>query len=413
MIKQTCENSKSASKIISKLDTKIKNNVLSRIIYYLKKDKKIILEQNKKDLLNSKMSGRDEAFLQRLAVNEKIIRDMIAGIEIIIKLDDPVKKIIESKILSNGLKLEKISVPLGVVLVIYESRPNVTIDVASICIKSGNAVILKGGSDALNTNIALYNCIKKAFNDTKLDSNIVQFVSTKNYDDVTSLLSMDKYIDVVIPRGGKKLIESIVANSRIPVIKQFEGVCTIYVDKDADFKKAISIIINAKIQKPSACNSVENVIVHDAIKNEFLPLLEKALNKESVEIRGCNKTKKILAKIKLASVEDYKTEYLAKILSIKIVNDLDESIKFIETYSSGHSEAIITENVKTANKFLEIIDSAAVYHNASTRFTDGGCFDMGCEIGISTQKIHARGPMGLNEMISYKYIVRGNGEIRR
>jgi len=276
--------------------------------------------------------------------------------------------------------------------------------VASICIKSGNAVILKGGSDAKQSNQALFNCIK-----TIVPEGMVQLVEDRKTTE--TLLKMDQYIDVVIPRGGKGLIETVMQKSRIPVIKHYEGICNIFVDQKADLENASKIILNAKVQKPGVCNAVENLIIHKNIAKKYLPGLKKGLEKYGVEIRGCDQTK-IIIDVGKATEEDFRTEYLAKIISIKIVNDIDEAIEFVNEYGSGHSDAIITENNMDAEKFLKSIDSSTVYHNASTRFTDGGCFGMGCEMGISTDKLHARGPMGLEEMTTYKYVVIGNGQIR-
>jgi len=283
--------------------------------------------------------------------------------------------------------------------------------VSAICIKSGNVVILKGGSDAMNTNKALFNCIKKAFEKGGINPDNVQFIDSTDRTVIDNLLKRDEDIDVVIPRGGKELIKKVSDSSSIPVIKHYEGVCNIYVDKEADLKKAVDIILNSKVDKPSACNAVENLIIHDAVANELLPKLKKEFDKEKVEMRGCAETQKII-KVKKATEKDYATEYLAKIISIKVVKDLCKAAEFIDTYSSKHTESIITENRKTAELFEKRIDSAVIFHNASTRFTDGGQFGMGCEIGISTQKLHARGPMGLKEMTSYKFIVEGDGQVR-
>src|SRR3989338_1808281 len=392
------------------LTSQQKNQLLENIANRLQRDKISILEANRKDLIEAKKKGKNAAFLQRLTLSENHIEEMIQGIQTIISLDDPIGKVLSEKTLQNGLLLKKVTVPLGVVLIIYESRPNVTIDVSVICIKSGNCVILKGGSDAGNSNQALFSCIRGALKEENLPEDLVQLMGN-DHDEVAELLQRDDLIDVVIPRGGKGLIETVVKNSRIPIIKHFEGVCTIFVDKAADFRKAISIIINAKAQKPSACNAVENLLVHRKIKESFLVLLKEACDKENIELKGCLETRKSID-IALATDEDYRTEYLEKILSIKIVEDVGEAIEFIAMYGSNHSDAIITEDDDVAARFLQAIDSEAVYHNASTRFTDGGCFGMGCEIGISTQKLHARGPMGLEEMTSYKYVILGEGHIR-
>lgn len=403
---------KIASREISLIDNNKKNKILQSIVDNIIKNKKKIFDENKKDILNAEKKGLSDAFIQRLLINDKVLAEMIDGVKTVLSLNDPIGEILESKKLKSGLKMKKVRVPLGVVLIIYESRPNVTIDVSAICLKSGNACILKGGSDAINSNRILYDCIKNALKENNVNENAVYFIDSKDRGIIDDLLKQNKYIDVVIPRGGKSLIEKVVETSRIPVIKHFEGICNIYVDETADFSKAIPIIINAKVQKPSACNAVENLVVCEKISKEFLPLIKKSLDLNKVEIRGDEKTRKIIS-CKLATNEDFKTEYLAKIISIKVVKEIDDAIKFVNENSSSHSDAIITENEKNADKFLSMIDSAAVYHNASTRFSDGGCFGMGCEIGISTDKLHARGPMGLNEMTTYKYIVKGNGQIRK
>lgn len=403
---------KIASRELSLIDNNKKNKILQSIIDNLVFNKKKIYDENKKDILNARKKGLSDAFIQRLLINDKILTEIIDGVKTVLSLNDPIGEVLEEKKLKSGLKMKKVRVPLGVVLIIYESRPNVTIDVGAICLKSGNTCILKGGSDAINSNRILYKCIKEALKENKVNENAVYFIDSKEREIIDDLLKQNKYIDVVIPRGGKSLIEKVVETSRIPVIKHFEGICNIYIDESADFSKAIPIIINAKVQKPSACNAVENLVVCEKIAKEFLPQIKKELEKNNVEIRGDAKTRKIIS-CKAATDEDFKTEYLEKIISIKIVKEINNAIKFVNENSSSHSDAIITENEKNADKFLNMIDSAAVYHNASTRFSDGGCFDMGCEIGISTDKLHARGPMGLKEMTTYKYIIKGNGDVRK
>ncbi|MDP7115489.1 MAG: glutamate-5-semialdehyde dehydrogenase [Candidatus Woesearchaeota archaeon] len=411
MIDTICSHAKKAAKACVMLDENSKNAILQNLIDQIKENKKEIITENKKDLENAKSKGLSEAFIQRLEMSNKIFTEIIDGIKTIIKLKDPIGQVLANKTLENGLKLKKVRVPLGIILIIYESRPNVTIDVSAICIKSGNVVILKGGSDAMNTNKALFNCIKKAFEKGGINPDNVQFIDSTDRTVIDNLLKRDEDIDVVIPRGGKELIKKVSDSSSIPVIKHYEGVCNIYVDKEADLKKAVDIILNSKVDKPSACNAVENLIIHDAVANELLPKLKKEFDKEKVEMRGCAETQKII-KVKKATEKDYATEYLAKIISIKVVKDLCKAAEFIDTYSSKHTESIITENRKTAELFEKRIDSAVIFHNASTRFTDGGQFGMGCEIGISTQKLHARGPMGLKEMTSYKFIVEGDGQVR-
>jgi glutamate-5-semialdehyde dehydrogenase len=405
-LENLCINVKSASRKAALLSFKEKNKILLDLVKNLKANKKKIFAANKNDLDSASKKGIAPAMIQRLKLDDKTFAEMIDSIRTVIGLTDPVGKILEKRTLESGLKLRKISVPLGVIFIIYESRPNVTIDVSVLCIKSGNAVILKGGSEAKETNLALYRCISEVLP----NKNMVQMVFDR--ESANQLLKMNKYISIVIPRGGKELIKAVVSTSTIPVIKHYEGICNIFIDKDADFKKATKIVINAKVQKPSACNAVENLLVHKDIAKSFLPLIKKALDFESVEIRGCDRTRQIID-VAIATEEDFRTEYLANILSVKVVDDVDEAIAFITEFGSAHSDAIITENRKTAERFLCLVDSAAVYHNASTRFTDGGQFGLGCEMGISTDKLHVRGPMGLNELTSYKYVIHGNGQIRK
>jgi glutamate-5-semialdehyde dehydrogenase len=419
-----CYSAKKAKENISKLNTEEKNAILSELINQLILNKNKLIIENQKDLENAKKMNLSKSLIERIKINDKVFSEMILGIETIIKLKDPIGEELDSKILENGLILKKVSVSLGVILVIYESRPNVTIDVASICIKSGNASILKGGKECKNTNAILVECIKNSFksfnstrvdsaktnNSTRVDSNIVQYV--KERECVSLLLKRNDSIDVVIPRGGKELIEAVTASTTIATIKHYQGICNIFVDKEADFHKAIKIILNAKTQKASACNSVENLLVDKIIAKDFLRVINEQFISNEVEVRGCINTTKIIS-CKKATKKDFSTEYLDKIISIKIVNGSNEAINFINEFGSKHSDSIITENEKTAKLFLNNVDSAVVYWNASTRFTDGQQFGMGCEIGISTDKLHARGPMGLKELTSYKYKIFGNGQIRK
>lgn len=380
--------------------TEEKNKILHDIIAEIKKDRQRILAANEMDLKNA--VHLSDALKDRLRLTEKAFDSMLDSVSIIIKLDDPVGIEIERKSI-NGLDIRKVRVPIGTVLIIYESRPNVTLDAAAICIKSGNSVLLKGGSDAKQTNLAIVRCINKV-------TDTVKYLDI-SHESVTSLLKRDDMIDLVIPRGGKRLVRNVVRNARMPVLMHFEGICNIYIDESADIPMAERIVVNAKVQRPGTCNAVENLIVHNRIAQEYLPGIAERLEAEGVEIRGCRRSHELLGCAQ-ATEEDFRTEYLDKILSIKIVEDMQEAIKFIRDYGSGHSDAIVTEDKGNAEEFLKTVDSAAVYHNASTRFTDGGCFGMGCEMGISTQKFHARGPVGLVEMTSYKYVIRGTGNIR-
>jgi glutamate-5-semialdehyde dehydrogenase len=318
----------------------------------------------------------------------------------------------EDSVRPNGLQIQKVRVPIGVIIIIYESRPNVTADAASLCLKTGNATILRGGKESIHSNIAIYRQISSALEKVGLDKKAIQVIETTDRAAVNYLLKADEYVDLVIPRGGEGLIRNVVENSTIPVIKHYKGVCHTYVDEFVDLDMAKDVCLNAKIQRPGTCNAMETMLVHEKIAKAFLPDAYKVMSEAGVELRGCEKSRKILPDIKQATEEDWSTEYLEKILSVKVVSSIEEALNHISAYGSSHSDAIITDDETNAKKFTDEVDSAAVYVNASTRFTDGYEFGMGAEIGISTDKLHARGPMGLNELTSYKYIVHGNGQIR-
>ena len=385
--------------------TEEKNNALKAISDALIKNIDSIIEANKIDLANA--TDIPQVMVKRLELNETKIRSIASDILNIIKLDDPVNNILEERILVSGLRIQKISVPLGVIAAVYESRPNVSVDIATLCIKSGNACLLKGGKEAINTNKKLVEIMQEAIKPF-IDPNSVQLVGDNSREVVAKLITLKGYIDLVVPRGSKGLINFVTQNTKVPYIETGAGVCNIYVDESADFDMALNIINNAKTSNPAVCNAVECVLVNDKIKNTFLPKLKEMFdgkvvlngNKEVKEIIDCN------------LIEDYGTEYDDLILDIKIVKTLDEAIAHIEKYGTHHSDAIISTNEDNIAKFLNAIDSACVYVNASTRFTDGGCFGMGAELGISTQKLHARGPMALKEMTTYKYKVFGNGQVR-
>jgi glutamate-5-semialdehyde dehydrogenase len=337
---------------------------------------------------------------------------MIKSIKDVIALQDPVGKKIWETTRPNGLKIEKIRVPIGVIGIIYESRPDVTIEASILCIKSGNSVILRGGKEAKRTNLKLVEIMKSALRETNLPEDCVNIITTGGRKAVKYILKLHQYIDLIIPRGGESLIKTVVENSYIPVIKHYAGVCHTYVDKDANLEMAWKVVLNAKVQRPATCNATETLLVHKEIAEKFLPKMAELFREHGVEMRGCSETRKIISDIKEATEDDWYTEYLDLIISIKIVNNIEEAIRHINKYGTHHSDAIITENRESAEKFLKEVDSAAVYHNASTRFTDGGEFGLGAEIGISTDKIHARGPMGLEELTTYKYVIYGNGQIR-
>lgn len=401
---------KEAQRALARLDINKRNECLLLIANNLDKNRAIIIEENKKDIDNAKKNGLSSAMIERLTLNDKRIDDLINGINSLIKLDDVVGNVIEEIKRPNGLIIKKELVPFGVIAVIFESRPNVCVDIAALCLKTANACVLKGGKEAIYTNTCLAKIMQAAINDI-VDPNVICFIDTTDKEITNQLITKREYIDVLIPRGGKGLINYVVSNAKIPYIETGSGNCHLYVHEAADLNKAIKIAINAKHQRPSVCNAIENILVDEKIANEFLPILAKEFNSLNIEMRGCKSTAEII-NCNLATDEDFYTEYNDYIVSIKIVKNLDEAIKHINEHSSKHSEAIISEDIKAYEKFLNEIDSACVYHNASTRFTDGGEFGFGAEIGISTQKLHARGPMGLKEMCSYKYKIYGDGQVR-
>lgn len=416
-VEDICKKAKNASHTINFLKTNNKNSLLTAISHELIKNKSSIIDANKIDMEEAKKAGMKDTLLDRLFLNEKRILDAAKGMEYVADLNDPIGSIESMCKRPNGLQIGKMAVPIGVIGIIYEARPNVTIDAAALCLKSGNAVILKGGSDAFNTNNAIVHIIKDTIERSGISSDIIQFIGTKDRRAVNYMLKMDKYIDVIIPRGGAGLIQNAVQNSTVPVIKTGTGNCHIYVDSYADMDMAEKIILNAKVQRPGVCNAAESLLIHKDISHIFLPRIASSLLNNDVELRLCDKSYKILniddnKNIIHANEKDWYTEYLDLKMSVKIVDSIDEAIKHINKYNTGHSESIITENYSNAQRFLNEVDAAAVYVNASTRFTDGGEFGLGAEIGISTQKLHARGPMGLKELTTTKYIIYGNGQVR-
>lgn len=402
-----------ASRLMAIASTGTKNAALEQMARNLTNSKKILMVENEKDLKAAEKDGLSSAMIDRLRLTDSRIEDMAKGIREVINLGDPVGEVMEETLRPNGLQIQKIRVPIGVIVIIYESRPNVTADAASLCLKTGNATILRGGKEALHSNIAIYRQINSALEKVGLDKNAIQVIETADRKAVDYLLKADEYVDLVIPRGGEGLIRNVVENSTIPVIKHYKGVCHVYVDEFADLNMAREVCLNAKLQRPGTCNAMETMLVHEKISGTFLPDIFKCMSESGVELRGCEKSRKILPEMKQATEEDWSTEYLEKILSVKIVSSIDDAIRHISVYGSSHSDAIITEDKSNAKKFTDEVDSAAVYVNASTRFTDGFEFGMGAEIGISTDKLHARGPMGLKELTSYKYIIHGTGQIRR
>ncbi|MBI4846697.1 MAG: glutamate-5-semialdehyde dehydrogenase [Candidatus Omnitrophica bacterium] len=409
---EIAKNARIACAFLSQATTAKKNHVLKNIADGLEKNKKLILTANKKDISTAKKDGKSKAFVDRLTLNEKGIEKMSDDLKSIIALPDPLGEMIKMWHRPNGLVIEKMRVPLGVIGIIYESRPNVTSDCAGLCLKSGNAVILRGGKESINSNIAIYDIIVKALKKSGFPRGCVNLVKTTDKDAVLKMLHLGDYIDLIIPRGGESLIRNVVENSKIPVIKHYKGICHTYVDEFADFMMAEEIAVNAKVQSPSTCNAMECLLVHKTIAKEFIPLIVKKLKKLGVQIRGCEETAKLCKGVKLATKDDYATEYLDLILSVKVVASIDQAISHIEEFGTKHSEAIVTNNVDNGMFFLKRVDAACVYLNASTRFTDGNQFGLGAEIGVSTDKLHARGPMGLEELTTYKYIVIGNGQIR-
>ena len=389
-----------------------KVRALEYIADSLVKNSEYIIEQNKVDIKLSVQAGVKESLIDRLTLTQSRIEDIADGIKKVAKLNDPIGEITSMVVRPNGLEIGKKRVPLGVVGVIYESRPNVTADVFTSCFKTSNAVILKGGSDALNSNKAIVDLIRESLEHLNIDPDCIILIEDTDKESVAEFMRLDEYVDVLIPRGGKGLIQATKKQSTIPIIETGTGNCHVYVDEYADIDMAVSIIDNAKTSRYGVCNACESLVIHKEIADEAIPRICETLEKKGVEIRGDELAKKIYNNIKLATKEDWGTEYLDKIISIKVVENIEEAIEHINNYNTKHSEAIITENYNNANKFLNEIDASAVYVNASTRFTDGFEFGFGAEIGISTQKLHARGPMGLEALTSYKYVILGNGQIR-
>jgi glutamate-5-semialdehyde dehydrogenase len=412
LIKQIGEKARSASNSLRIASTTQKNNALICIANQIQESKQFILDANQIDLNAAKKNGIDDALLDRLMLNDERLNSVIQGLHQIATLNDPIGQISDFKERPSGIKIGKMMVPLGVIGMIYESRPNVTVDAAGLCIKSGNAIILRGGSEAINSNIAFYSCIEKGLEDAGLDPNSVQLIKVTDREAVTHLVSASDHVDAIIPRGGKGLIKNISKNARVPVIKHLDGVCHTYLDKDADPQKGVDIAFNGKTRRYGVCNATETLLVHKDFDSKALSKLIQLLTEKQVEIRGCDKSQMLSNVIKKASEDDWSEEYLAPILSMKIVDSVDEAISHINTYGSAHTDAIVTENEENSNKFLSEVDSSSVMVNASTGFADGFEYGFGAEIGISTGKFHVRGPVGLEGLTSQKYIVMGDGQIR-
>lgn len=403
---------KEASRFLMTAGSK-KDEALNAIAKALRENADKIIKANDIDIENGEKVGLTKSLLDRLRLTEERINGMADGVSEVASLADPVGRVLDGRTLKNGLQIEKVTVPMGVIGIIFEARPNVTSDAAALCLKAGSAVILRGGKEAINSNKAIAEIMRDAIEGAGLPRDCVSLVEDTTRQSATELMQLSDYLDVLIPRGGAGLIKSVVENAKVPVIETGVGNCHVYVDKSADVDMAKSIIFNAKTSRPSVCNAIETVLVHKDIAEKALPEIKAELDKMNVEIRGCERTKEILGEsVVPASENDYAIEFLDYILAVKVVDSLDDALAHIAKYSTGHSESIITSDYESANKFTACVDSAAVYVNASTRFTDGGEFGLGAEIGISTQKLHARGPMGLNELTSSKFIIRGNGQIR-
>jgi len=412
MIEEICKKAKSASMQLAQLQAEEKNDALERMAKALEANIDKILEANKKDVDAAKAKGLKSALLDRLALDKRKIGNMARCLREVAALPDPVGSVVSSSTRPNGLIIGQFRVPLGVIGVIYESRPDVTSDAAGICIKSGNAVILRGGSDAIKSNLAIGEVLRGALSESRVPVEAIQVVSSTERKVAEEFMQMREYVSVLIPRGGADLIKTVVEKARVPVIETGTGNCHIYVDEDADLEKAIPIIINAKCQRPGVCNATEKLLVHKSLAISFLPRIIAALREKGVEVRGDPQTANVVSDVKIAQEEDWYTEYLDLIIGVKVVKDIDEAIAHINKYGSKHSEAILTSDFGRAIRFMKEVDSAAVYWNASTRFTDGNQFGLGAEIGISTQKIHCRGPMSVQHLTTTKYCILGTGQIR-
>lgn len=405
------EKAKKASHIIATLEPKVKTTLLLAMAHTLQINAKRIMLANQKDLNEAHDNQLSSALIDRLLLNEARIEAMAQAIREIAALKEPVGRVLDGWVVPSGLRIEKVTIPIGVVAIIYESRPNVTSDTAALCFKSGNVCVLKGGKEAFYSNAIIASILQEVLEQHHLPKEIISLLPDASREGVAKLIKMDKYVDVIIPRGGDALIRFVSEHSTIPVVKHDKGVCHIYVDRDADIVKACDIIINAKCQRPSACNAMETLLVHESLSQTFLPRIKALLDDTGALIKGCALTCKHV-NVALASEEDFHTEHLSNALNIKVVSDMDEAILHIATYGSSHSEAILSENYTQAERFLNEVDAACVYVNASTRFTDGGEFGFGAEVGISTNKLHARGPMGINDLTTYKFKIYGKGQIR-
>ncbi|MGB4089129.1 MAG: glutamate-5-semialdehyde dehydrogenase [Smithellaceae bacterium] len=412
-IRQIAEKALKAARDLAHASTEDKNDVLLKMAQELLAKSDFLIKENAKDLRQAKKSGLSAAMIDRLTLKEATIEAMAQGLREVAALPDPVGKITSMWRRPNGLLVGRMRIPLGVIGIIYESRPNVTVDASALCLKAGNAVILRGGSEAINSNVAVASILQNVLRKSSIPAGAIQVVPFTDREGVSALLQLDEYIDLIIPRGGEELIRAVVAQSKIPVIKHYKGVCHIFVDKDANTDMAVEICFSAKVQRPGVCNAMETLLVHQDIASDFLPRVAKKMRQAGVIIKGCEKTRKIIKNTEAAAENDWYAEYLDLILAIKIVGNIDEAITHIEKYGSLHTESIITENYSNAQKFLNEVNSSTVLVNASTRFSDGFELGLGAEIGISTTKLHAFGPMGLEELTTTKFIIYGNGQVRK
>ena len=410
-MKEFLQKAKQSSRVVATLSTAIKNKTLLQFADALEENSCFIIEENIKDMKLAKQLDLSSAMQDRLYLNDSRIQDMANAIRQIASQTEPVGRVLDGWLTKDNLNIQKVSIPIGVIAIIYESRPNVTSDTAALCFKSGNVCVLKGGKEAENSNKAIAKIIQDVLEKNNLPKEIVSLLPDSSREGVAKLIVEDKYVDLIVPRGGEALIKFITQNSSIPVIKHDKGVCHTFIDKDANATKSINIVINAKCQRPSACNSLETLLVHEEIASYILPGIQEELSAHGTILKGCPKTLEYI-KIAPAKEEDFYIEYLENILNIKVVENLNEAIEHISKHGSGHSEAILSENYTAINKFLNEVDAACVYANASTRFTDGGEFGLGAEVGISTNKLHSRGPMGINDLTTFKYKIYGQGQVR-
>ncbi|MCE5272673.1 glutamate-5-semialdehyde dehydrogenase [bacterium] len=413
LVRDICEKARAAALELGLATTGDKNRALEAIAVALEKDKAAIQAANREDLAAGEKAGLSAAMLDRLTLNDKRMAAMIQGVREVIALKDPVGKVFDSRVRPNGLKIYKLSVPIGVIGIIYESRPNVTVDASILTLKTGNAVILRGGSESIHSNLALAASIGAALEAAGLPRASIQVLPTTDRAAVGALLKMDDLVDLIIPRGGEELIRRVAAESTIPVIKHYNGICHVFVDRAANLDMAVDIVLNAKVQRPGVCNAMETLLVDSAVAEKFLSLVLPRLREAGVRIVGCERTRTFDSRVEPATEEDWKTEYLDLVLSVRVVDGLEQALEHIERYGSRHTDAIVTQNVKTARQFIQRVDSSSVMVNASTRFSDGAQYGLGAEIGISTDKLHARGPMGLEELTTYKWVVVGKGQLRQ